>query len=439
MNFLKKIAQLFWSLFSKKTDESIKEKGTSKSIEGEVLAESSFKILVLKISNLSYKYIKKFISFILGLIHTMMQPMIKISKKHPIAFWAAVILHALLLFGLLYANVNQWEGAQQQSSVANKAPIETVVLEYDIIEAEEDRLRDAEKQKQQKLKSEEKRSETAKKDQKVAEQEALKAKAKKIMAEVQRKAEEAKTKEAEKLAIEADKKKEQAETKRIAEEAKAKDAEAKRITEEAKTKDAEKLAKEAAEKKKIAEAKAKEAEDKAREADEQKQLAEAKAKEAEDQLKDAEEKAEVAAKKKELAEEQAKIAQELTQIELKLKNQLEAEIAAQQQAFEREQYTQLLNQEIQEEQSSELMQKIQDQEIILKNAWVNNIQAKVRSAWKFPGAEDGWFVKVLVTQDREGKVLNVKPGESNAGDSVIAKRFINSVERAVYKATPEPI
>ena len=113
MNFLKKIAQLFWSLFSKKTDESIKEKGTSKSIEGEVLAESSFKILVLKISNLSYKYIKKFISFILGLIHTMMQPMIKISKKHPIAFWAAVILHALLLFGLLYANVNQWEGAQQ--------------------------------------------------------------------------------------------------------------------------------------------------------------------------------------------------------------------------------------------------------------------------------------------------------------------------------------
>ena len=181
MNFLKKIAQLFWSLFSKKTDESIKEKDTSKSIKGEALAESNFKIIVLKASNLFYKYLKKFIIFILGLIHTMMQPMIKISKKHPIAFWAAVILHALLLFGLLYANVNQWEGAQQQSSVANKAPIETVVLEYDIIEAEEERLRDAEKQKQQKLKSEEKRSETAKKDQKVAEQEALKAKAKKYL------------------------------------------------------------------------------------------------------------------------------------------------------------------------------------------------------------------------------------------------------------------
>jgi len=439
MNFLKKIAQLFWSLFSKKTDKSIKEKDTSKSIKGEALAESNFKIIVLKASNLFYKYLKKFIIFILGLIHTMMQPMIKISKKHPIAFWAAVILHALLLFGLLYANVDQWEGAQQQSSVVNKAPIETVVLEYDIIEAEEERLRDAEKQKQQKLKSEEKRSETAKKDQKVAEQEALKAKAKKIMAEVQRKAEEAKTKDAEKLAKEAAAKKEQAEAKRIAEEAKAKDAETKRIAEEAKAKDAEKLAKEAAEKKKIAEAKAKEAEDKAKEADKQKQLAEAKAKEAEVQLKDSEAKAEVAAKKKELAEKQAKLAQELTQIELKLKNQLEAEIAAQKQAYEREQYTQLLNQEIQEEQSSELMQKIKNQEIILKNAWVNNIAAEVKSVWNFPGAEDDWFVELLVTQDREGKVLNVKTGDTNVGNSVIGKRFIDSVERAVYKATPLPI
>ena len=40
-----------------------------------------------------------------------------------------------------------------------------------------------------------KRSESAQQSQKIAEQEALKAKAKKVMAEVQRKAEEAKTKE----------------------------------------------------------------------------------------------------------------------------------------------------------------------------------------------------------------------------------------------------
>ena len=106
---------------------------------------------------------------------------------------------------------------------------------------------------------------------------------------------------------------------------------------------------------------------------------------------------------------------------------------------EREQYTQLLNQEIQEEQNLELMQQIENQASILQTAWIHNIAAKVKSVWNFPGAEDGWFVEVLVTQDREGKVLNVKSGDNNVGNSVIAKRFIDSVERAVYKSSPLPI
>jgi hypothetical protein len=101
---------------------------------------------------------------------------------------------------------------------------------------------------------------------------------------------------------------------------------------------------------------------------------------------------------------------------------------------ESEQYVQLLNQEIQAEQDL-----IEDQETRLQNAWIRNIAAEVKSVWNFPGAEDGWFVKVLVTQDREGKVLNVKSGDNNVGNSVIAQRFIDSVERAVYKATPLPI
>ncbi|MFM1546658.1 MAG: TonB C-terminal domain-containing protein, partial [Candidatus Pseudothioglobus sp.] len=108
-------------------------------------------------------------------------------------------------------------------------------------------------------------------------------------------------------------------------------------------------------------------------------------------------------------------------------------------AYEREQYTQLLNQEIQEDKSSELMQQIEDQEARLQSAWIRNIAAEVKSVWNFPGAEDGWFVKVLVTQDREGKVLNVKSGDNNVGNSVIAKRFIDSVERAIYKSSPLPI
>ncbi|HIL45029.1 MAG TPA: hypothetical protein EYG37_02255, partial [Candidatus Thioglobus sp.] len=245
MRFFKKITQFFRGLVSKKSDEVTKKKGNLKSKESEVSSESKLKAIVIKTSGFIYKYLKKFVIFILGLIHTMMQPMIKISKKHPIAFWVAVTFHVMLLIGLLYANVDEWGDSQKNSVVSSSAPIKTVMLNYEIIEAEQERLQEVVQQKQQKLKDEEKRSESAKKDQKVAEQEALKAKAKKIMAEVQRKAEEVKAKEAEILAKEAAKKKEQAEAKRITEEAKTKDAEAKRITEEAKTKDAEKLAKEA--------------------------------------------------------------------------------------------------------------------------------------------------------------------------------------------------
>ena len=166
---------------------------------------------------------------------------------------------------------------------------------------------------------------------------------------------------------------------------------------------------------------------------------EAKAKEAEAKAKEAEAKAEVAAKKKELAEEQAKIAQELTKVELELKNQLEAEIAAQQQAHERELYTQLLNQEIQEEKSSELMQNIEDQKAILQSAWKYNIAAKVKSVWNYPGAKPGWSADVSIIQNREGKVLNITFGDNNVGNSSEAKGFIRSIERAIKKASPLPI
>ena len=85
------------------------------------------------------------------------------------------------------------------------------------------------------------------------------------------------------------------------------------------------------------------------------------------------------------------------------------------------------------------MQQIEDQKTILQSAWVNNIQAEVRSNWRFDGENPDWFVKVLVTQNREGKVLNVIFEEDNVGNSDIAKAFKNSIERAVYKSSPLPI
>jgi hypothetical protein len=88
-----------------------------------------------------------------------------------------------------------------------------------------------------------------------------------------------------------------------------------------------------------------------------------------------------------------------------------------------------------------LIKEIADQKAILKSAWTYNIAAKVRNEWGagFKVKDLDWFVTVLVTQDREGKVLKVKFGEDNVGNSSEAKAFKNSVERAVYKAMPLPV
>ncbi len=82
---------------------------------------------------------------------------------------------------------------------------------------------------------------------------------------------------------------------------------------------------------------------------------------------------------------------------------------------------------------------IKNQTSILQSAWINNIAAEVRSNWRFSGENPDWFVKVLVTQNKEGEVLNISFGENNVGNSDIGKAFLNSVERAVYKSIPLPI
>jgi len=525
MKFIEKIMQFFRSLFSKKVDDSITEENNSKPNESEekVLKDSKFKAIALKAWHLLYKFIKKFIIFILESVISMMQPMIKISKKHPIAFWAAVILHLSILFALLYTNIDRWDAPQKNSATANIAPIETVMLDYEIVDAavvrikeeekqKQKKLKNEEKQKEQKLKSEEKRSETAKQDQKIAEQEALKAKAKKIMAEVQRKSEEAKTKEAEILAskaneiiadaetktkIEEAKANEiiaDAETKTKIEEAKAKNAELKRIAEEAKTKEAEILVEAAAKKIEIAEEIRKQEEVKTKLAEIKRKVEEAKTQEAEilakkatASVKEAESKRlaeELKAKDaaKEFEESEAKrIAEELklklveakriaVEIEIKKakvkqsaleaetkeaellveeafkqlekdkqkKNIYELEIAELKSEQERIQYNRMLAQAIQDDQDIARSIIIEDQLSTLKTAYVNNMAARVKTFWRYQSAEDGWTADIYVTQDREGNVKSVSVRNANVSDSSLAKSFMDSVERAVYKSSPLP-
>ena len=172
MNFVKKIASSIRSLFSKKTASATQKNDKIKSEDLEVTGDSKFLAYLKKTLAFLYKYSKKLVIFTLGLINTMMKRMIKISKKHPIAFWAAVILHAALLFGLLYANVERWETPQQTSSVSQAAPVPAVMIDMEIIDAEQYRPKDVENKNKQKQKNEEKRAETDKKEQKVDEKKA---------------------------------------------------------------------------------------------------------------------------------------------------------------------------------------------------------------------------------------------------------------------------
>jgi len=494
MNFFKKITQFFSNLIPKKAEVDSEEKDKGESSDLQEGKTSGLKNFIIKASSVLYKYLKKFALFILGLINTMMQPMVKISKKHPIAFWAAVILHASLLFGLLYANVERWSPPEQNSSILPSAPVQAVMIDMEIIEAEQERLKDVEKQKQQKIKSEEKRSETAQKDQKVAEQEALKAKAKKIMAELQRKSEEAKTKEAEIQASKANEIIADAETKTKIEQDKAKKAEVKRIAEEAKTKEAEILVEAAAKKIELAEAKRKQEEVKTKLAEIKRKAEEAKTQEAEILAKEAtalvkeaeeiriNEEAKAKNAEKEFRESEAKrIAEELklklaeakrVALEIKIKaaevkqstieaetkdaellvkeaskqleedqqnkDLLELEIAALKAAEAEIQYRQLLAKEVQDEQDTARSLIIEDQLNTLQNAYINNIAARVKTFWRYQSAEDDWTAEVYVVQDRDGNVKAVDVKNANVGNSSLGKSFKDSIERAVNKASPLP-
>jgi antitoxin component YwqK of YwqJK toxin-antitoxin module len=121
------------------------------------------------------------------------------------------------------------------------------------------------------------------------------------------------------------------------------------------------------------------------------------------------------------------------------KNELEAERAAEQLAFEKEQYNRLLTQEIQAEQDLARTLIIEDQLNTLKTVYVNNIAARAKQHWRYQGAEDDWGCEVYVLQDIDGTVQAVNVQNCNFDDSEKARAFKNSIERAIYRASPFPI
>jgi hypothetical protein len=119
-------------------------------------------------------------------------------------------------------------------------------------------------------------------------------------------------------------------------------------------------------------------------------------------------------------------------------NELEAVRAKFQMEFENEQYNRLLIQEVQAEQDQEKLRVIEDQLNTLKSAYVSNIAARVKSFWRYQGAEDDWTAEVYIVQDRDGTVVAVDVRNANVDDSNKAKVFKDSIRRAVYKASPLP-
>ena len=95
-----------------------------------------------------------------------------------------------------------------------------------------------------------------------------------------------------------------------------------------------------------------------------------------------------------------------------------------------------------EEDSNSLM--LDDQLNVSEKFWVDSIAAKVRTYWRFSGARNDWSCFVYITLGLDGNVNTVKV--DNCGDSIMniddnpkLSSFKNSIERAVYKASPFPL
>jgi colicin import membrane protein len=89
---------------------------------------------------------------------------------------------------------------------------------------------------------------------------------------------------------------------------------------------------------------------------------------------------------------------------------------------------------------AELQRKAKEKELLnmLQNAYINNIAARIKTFWRYQSAEDDWTAEVYVVQDKDGNVRAVDVKNANVGNSKLAKSFMDSIERAVNKASPLP-
>jgi len=338
--------------------------------------------------------LKKFLNFIVdlftGLIVAVIQPIVRIARKHPIAFSFAMVIHIALAVGLYHSDLTRWEIPEQAAGAQQSAPTKAVTIDIEVIKAERKKLADLDHQKQDKLEREIQQSKDAKKSQKDAEKQRDKAQAEALTAEEQKQLADKERKITEAEAAEAYKKKTRAEADALT-------------------------------------------------AEDQKLLADELRIETEARAAEAELKAQEALVKAQDAEEQEELAKKLTEEERRKKEELEEQRAAEQDAFEKDQEARSLTQEVQAEEDQERELVVEDQFSKLKSSYIGLIAARVKDEWRYMGAEDDWGCDVYIIQDENGYVEAVNVQDCTIDDSDKAESFRNSIERAVYKASPLPM
>ena len=75
----------------------------------------------------------------------------------------------------------------------------------------------------------------------------------------------------------------------------------------------------------------------------------------------------------------------------------------------------------------------------LRIAYLAQIAAKIRGKWRFNiGIPDHWECNVYILQDVDRKVQEVNAKSCNIDNDTKSRAFKNSIERAVYRASPLP-
>ena len=81
----------------------------------------------------------------------------------------------------------------------------------------------------------------------------------------------------------------------------------------------------------------------------------------------------------------------------------------------------------------------------LKSSYVEAIQEKIKTNWKYEEAKDNWFCNVLINQANNGAIEAVKILEcsSNNDDFKLTRSqsqaFGNSIRRAIFRSSPLPL